>query len=169
MLNDFQGRLGAHGPPPNATHRDLVVARKSLGRGIRFVIPVRQVVADQDAASGRLAMHEVVAGTTSPVYYPVLWASGPEISHLRTEEETRAIIAASGLHEMAWINESDKARAFFAARTAALAARTSPPPLGLQVLIGPDYWRRTANFGRNLSENRIEIVQAVFEKPVATR
>ena len=118
---------------------------------------------------GRLAMHEVVAGTISPVYYPVMWASGPEISHLRTEEETRSAIAASGLHEIAWINESDKSRAFFAARAAAMAIRTSPPSLGLQLLIGPDYWSRTANYGRNLAEHRVEVVQAVFEKPGATR
>jgi hypothetical protein len=33
--------------------------------------------------SGRLALHEILAGPVSPIHFPVPWARDPDLSHLR--------------------------------------------------------------------------------------
>jgi hypothetical protein len=40
-----------------------------------------------------------------------------------------------------------------------------PPPLGLHLLLGPDFAEMFRNQARNLEEHRIFILKAVFERP----
>jgi hypothetical protein len=44
-------------------------------------------------------------------------------------------------------------------------ASEGPPPLGLQLLLGPDFGEMFRNQVRNLEEHRISILKAVFERP----
>jgi hypothetical protein len=44
-------------------------------------------------------------------------------------------------------------------------ASEGPPPLGLHLLLGPDFGEVFRNQVRNLEEHRISILQAVFEHP----
>ena len=50
------------------------------------------------------------------------------------------------------------------ATTPAMASE-GPPPLGLHLLLGPDFGEVFRNQVRNLEVHRISILQAVFEHP----
>jgi ubiquinone/menaquinone biosynthesis C-methylase UbiE len=113
---------------------------------------------------GRLALHEIMAGPTSPIHLPVPWAREPSISHLQPPGTVRSLIAATGFNEVAWVDETASATEWFHQR---LPATTSegPPPLGLHLLLGPDFGEMFRNQVLNLSEGRISAIQAVFERP----
>ncbi|HSL00942.1 MAG TPA: methyltransferase domain-containing protein [Rubrobacteraceae bacterium] len=110
---------------------------------------------------GRLALHEIMAGETSPIHFPVPWAREPRLSHLQPPETVRSIISASGFRELLWIDETASATEWFQQR---LPASGDPPPLGLHLLLGPDFGQMFRNQVLNLQEGRISIIQAVFEK-----
>ena len=115
---------------------------------------------------GNLALHEIMAGPVTPIHFPVPWARGPEISFLRPPEEVRALIANVGFEESAWIDETTSAIRWFRERLAAAdAASGELPPLGLHLVLGTNLGQMFRNLARNLQENRVVVVQGVFERP----
>lgn len=110
---------------------------------------------------GRLALHEIMAGGTSPIRFPVPWAREPSLSHLQPPQTVRSLISASGFRELSWIDETALATEWFQQR---LPAPRDPPPLGLHLLLGPDFGEMFRNQVLNLQEGRIVVIQAVFEK-----
>lgn len=116
---------------------------------------------------GRLALHEVMAGPVQPVHFPVPWARDPSVSFLQPPDAVRAIIRTAGFDDVAWIDETEAAREWFRSRLAAAATQPGPPPLGIHLLIGADFGLRIRNFLRNLEEDRITVIQAVFTRPTA--
>jgi len=112
---------------------------------------------------GRLALHEVMSGPVQPVLFPVPWARDLAISHLRPAAEIRALLAVSGFAEVAWIDVSAAALATFRARPIAQPG-ASPPPLGLHVLLGPEIGDMSGTMRRNLEEERVVVIQAVFDR-----
>ena len=113
---------------------------------------------------GRYAFHEVMAGPNQPLHFPVPWARQPEISFLRPAVEVRALVAAAGLRELAWVDLTDASIAFWRERLAAAAGQPGPPPLGMHLLLGADAPAMFRNTLRNLEEGRVEVVQGVFER-----
>jgi ubiquinone/menaquinone biosynthesis C-methylase UbiE len=115
---------------------------------------------------GHLALHEIMAGPVAPIHFPVPWARGPEISFLRPPEEVRALIASIGFDESAWIDDTASALRWFRERLAAAdAASGELPPLGPHLMLGADLGQMFQNLARNLQENRVVVVQGVFERP----
>jgi ubiquinone/menaquinone biosynthesis C-methylase UbiE len=113
---------------------------------------------------GRLALHEIMAGPTSPIHFPVPWARDPSISHLQPPETVRSLIATTGFHESSWVDETASATEWFQQRLSATVSE-GPPPLGLHLLLGPDFGEMFRNQVLNLGEGRISVIQAVFERP----
>jgi SAM-dependent methyltransferase len=111
---------------------------------------------------GRLALHEIVAGPDAPIHFPVPWARDPALSFLRPAEATRGAIAAVGFRELAWQDCTIAALAWFQDR-AALDARPAAP-LGIGLLVGPDFDLMLTNLIRNLAEGRIAVVRALFTR-----
>lgn len=116
-------------------------------------------------AGGRLAIHEVTAGAVAPIHLPVPWARQGEASFLRPQAELRALLRGLGYGELVWAEETGRALAWFAARLAQRGAALGPPPLGVHLLLGADFAEMFANVARNLREGRVEVVQALFERP----
>ena len=115
--------------------------------------------------AGHLALHEIMAGPVASIHFPVPWARGPEISFLRPPEEVRALITGIGFEESAWINETASALRWFRERLAAAdAASGELPPLGLHLVLGADLGQMFRNLARNLQEDRVVVVQGVFER-----
>jgi SAM-dependent methyltransferase len=115
--------------------------------------------------SGLLAMHEILAGPSGPVRFPVPWARDPSISFLAPPEAVRGWIAAAGFREEAWVDETSSARAWFEQRRSARpAAAGSPPPPGLHLLLGDDFETIFRNQVLNLQEGRVAVVVAVFRR-----
>ena len=113
---------------------------------------------------GRLALHEILAGPLSPIHLPVPWARDPALNHLQPPAEVRTLLKDTGLKELAWIDETASALQWYRRRLAAPTPR-EPPPLGPHLVFGDAFGEMSHNQVLNLSEGRISVVQAVFEKP----
>jgi ubiquinone/menaquinone biosynthesis C-methylase UbiE len=113
---------------------------------------------------GRLAIQDVAQGPGGPVVFPVMWADRPEISFLRTPEETRALLEAAGLRVLQWINNSEAALVEAAAERAQMRAASGPPVLGIHVIVGPSAREKMRNGQRNQEEKRTLLINAVLER-----
>lgn len=116
---------------------------------------------------GRLAMQEAMAGPGGSLHFPVPWAGDASISFLRPAAEMRALLATVGFREVDWVDERD----------AVLSGLPAPAPGERQegarpfaaLVLGPRLPEMQRNVAHNLREERLALVQAVFERPgVAT-
>ena len=112
---------------------------------------------------GRLALYEIMAGAVQPIHFPVPWARTPTMSFLRSAAEVRALIASGGLPEVSWRDVSPLCTEWIRQRQA--AAPATPSPLGLHLVLGPVVGVMFKNLTRNLDEQRIAVVEAVFRRP----
>jgi SAM-dependent methyltransferase len=110
---------------------------------------------------GTFAFHEVMAGKQSDLHFPVLWANDASISHLRPQEEIRQILIAQGFKQVVWNDTTQHSYDWFRAMIER-AKQISPPPLGM-IVFAEDVPQKAANIIKNLEEERITVVQAVFE------
>jgi len=109
-------------------------------------------------SGGRFATFDVVLNSGEP-HYPLPWARTPATSFLLTAAATREAIAPAGFRTLAWQDDTEAAKAWFAL----LRASGPPPSPNLSVVMGPDFVQLSANLGRNLAEGRLGILTAVFE------
>ena len=112
---------------------------------------------------GKLALHEIVAGTKSPLRYSVPWASDPSASFLLSPDRLRETLDESGLSRVEW--RDDTSNSIEWAKSPGDAGGPEGLPGALEALLGPDYRERLQNVRRNLIERRIEVVQAVCTSP----
>jgi sarcosine/dimethylglycine N-methyltransferase len=125
-----------------------IAERARLYREIRRVLK----------SGGRFATFDAVLNGNEP-HYPVPWARTPDTSFLLTAAATREAIEAAGFRTLAWQDDTEMAKAWFAQ----MRASGPPPPLNLGVVMGPDFPQLAANLARNLIEGRLGILTAVFE------
>jgi SAM-dependent methyltransferase len=113
---------------------------------------------------GRLAIYDVVAGDSQPLIYPVPWAGEPAISFLATPEEMRASLRDAGFSEVSWEDATQKVLAWFA--TFQSAGQLLPPQNTLNpgVIMGPEFFQRVANLGRNVTEGRARLIQTIVQR-----
>jgi len=113
---------------------------------------------------GRIALHEIMAGEQQPVHFPVPWSREPSLSFLRPAAEMRTLIADAGFTEVEWVETTQSALVWFQGWNGRQST-SGPSPLGLHVLLGPDFGEMGRNMLRNLEERRISVIQAVFARP----
>jgi len=113
---------------------------------------------------GRLAIQDVAQGPGGPVIFPVMWASRPELSFLRTPEDTRSMLEAAGFRVMQWVDNSDAALAEAAGERAAMQAGSGPPLLGIHLIVGPSAREKMRNGQKNQEEKRTLLINAVLER-----
>ena len=111
---------------------------------------------------GRLALHEIMAGAVHPLHFPVLWASDPEISFLRSPTDIRTLLARLGFREVAWIDTSAATAIWWRNTAARMAASEVSRSSSLS---GADISEPIRNIVRNLDEGRIVVVEAVLDRP----
>lgn len=109
-------------------------------------------------SGGRFATFDVVLNSGN-AHYPVPWARTPETSFLLTAAATREAIEAAGFRMLAWQDDTEAARTWFAQ----LRQSGPPPSPNLGTVMGPDTALLAANLGRNLVEGRLGVLTAVFE------
>jgi hypothetical protein len=95
----------------------------------------------------------------------VPWAREPSLSFLRPPDEIRALLRARGFRPREWIDTSAVSLEWFRQRQAAAQQAAVPPPLGLHLLLGPDLGTMFDNLIRNFAENRLVIMEAVWDRP----
>jgi ubiquinone/menaquinone biosynthesis C-methylase UbiE len=115
---------------------------------------------------GKLALFEVCSGDQSKPYYPVPWADDPSISYMLTTYEFRQLIRKLGFKEYKWLDVSDSSLEWFMRQQRKLKketkqARNRP---SIDLLMGDQTQAKLDNLIRNLEEDRIRIIQAIFSK-----
>jgi len=110
---------------------------------------------------GKLALYEVFAGPEPAEYFPVPWASGPEMSHLFSPEETQKSLRNAGFRVEVWNDVTQDATNWFRAAMEK-SMKDGPPPLSRGILMGPEFPIKAANVLRNLEEDRLRVVQAIL-------
>jgi SAM-dependent methyltransferase len=114
--------------------------------------------------AGRLAIYDVVAGDVEPLIFPVPWARQPEINFVITTEMMCDVLAKAGFEEISWADKTDAAIAWFADQKAAQRSVVAASPLGIHVVMGPEFLEMAANLGRNLMEGRARLIQAIVRR-----
>jgi ubiquinone/menaquinone biosynthesis C-methylase UbiE len=138
-------------------HFDVVLLQHvamNIADRTRLYREIRRVL----KSGGRFATFDVVLSSGAP-HYPVPWARTPATSFLLTADATREAIEPAGFRTLAWQDDSEAGKTWFAQ----LLASGPPPSPNLGVVIGPDFVQLSANLGRNLAEGRLGILTAVFE------
>jgi len=138
-------------------HFDVVLLQHvamNISDRTRLYREIRRVL----KSGGRFATFDVVLSSGEP-HYPVPWARTPATSFLLTADATREVIEAAGFRTLAWQDDSEAGKTWFAQ----LRASGPPPSPNLGVVMGPDFAQLSANLGRNLMEGRLGILTAVLE------
>ncbi len=107
----------------------------------------------------RLAIQDVVQGPSGPLHFPVNWADRPEISFLRTAEETRTMLETAGFRVTVWQDNTDAA---LAEATKGQGRAGGSPVLGVHLIVGDSFREKMRNSHRNMTENRTRLINAVL-------
>ena len=114
--------------------------------------------------NGYFALYDVLAGPIEPLYYPVPWAHDRSISFLITPERLLDLLGTAGFQVKNWRDTSEDGRAWFKEIAIKMQLQPERPPLGFQVLLGPDFREMAQNQVRNLNENRIVLIECIAQK-----
>ena len=113
---------------------------------------------------GKLAIYDVVDGGGGPVLYPVPWAREPAASFLVSPQQMRNRLESAGFGILTWRDTTETGRSWF--RHLGEKIRTEgPAPLGIHLLLGPDFGLMAQNQVRNLEEDRVALIEAVVRRP----
>ncbi len=112
---------------------------------------------------GKLVLHEITENSGKPIHVPVPWANDHSISFLIRPEKMGAILTEAGFLLQHWSDVTADAIAWWDMVDNALKARKTRP-LGPHIIFGEAAGHFGANMSRNLKENRIKVIEAVYTK-----
>jgi sarcosine/dimethylglycine N-methyltransferase len=97
--------------------------------------------------------------------YPVPWANGPAESFMVSPAEVRSLAESVGFTAEEWLEGAE-----LVARIGATAQSGRPGMAGgvdgvTLALLMPDFDERMAGLARNVEEQRVGLIMAVFSKP----
>jgi hypothetical protein len=112
-----------------------------------------------------LALYEVVSGPAGDdLHYPVPWANGPAESFVVSPDELRGLAERAGFTLREWLEgPSLVARIGETAASGRAGMATGVEGVTL-ALVMPDFAERMAGLARNVEEQRIGLIMAVFSK-----
>lgn len=112
---------------------------------------------------GVLAVYEICAGPAGgEPHFPVVWASGPETNFLLPADGLKDAVTGAGFRESAWQDDTDACLKWYLDLAAARKASGAGPPVGFELVVGPDFPAKGANTVKNLQEGRIAVVRGRF-------
>jgi len=136
---------------------------------------------------GPLAFHEGLlasnapfptAAAPSPPTYPCPWAETADYSFLVTEDALRAAMVRSELHVVEWMDTTAATIDFLTKATQSKPAKlpmttptpstksksSDPPPLGIHLLMGPNFRQKMRNHLQNLQQGCTRVVMGIAVK-----
>jgi ubiquinone/menaquinone biosynthesis C-methylase UbiE len=113
---------------------------------------------------GLFALYDILAGPGGALHFPVPWAREPSLSFLITPEALRGQLEKTGFRIVSWRDTSEAGQAWFREVAAKLQAQAGSPALGFHLLLGADFPMMAQNQVRNLSENRIVLIEAIAQR-----
>ncbi len=113
-------------------------------------------------SGGRLAIQDVATGNGDALDFPVMWADQPQISFLRTPDETRSLVEAAGFRVLQWLDNTETAISEAEAERARGSA--NPPILGIHIVVGTGFQEKLRNARRAMVQGRTRLINAVLVK-----
>ncbi len=110
---------------------------------------------------GRLLIHDVIAGSQSPISYPVPWAPDQTLSFLVSESEMKNQINSAGFSEIFWQDISQNALDWFE-KQKANRSKDNQPILNQKMVYGDNLLTMVRNMKKNIQEDRIRIVEYIL-------
>ncbi len=110
---------------------------------------------------GLYIFHEIMAGETDILYYPVFWADEASLSHLVSPSVNHKFITQAGFEQILWDDVSERSYGWFQ-NIAERIAESGPPPLGLNVIVAREMPAKVMNITKNLAEKNIVVFQGSF-------
>jgi len=111
----------------------------------------------------RFGLYDLLQGPGGDALYPAPWAREAAASFLATPDELRALLERAGFEILSWQDRSEPARAWLAAQRRRLR-EAGPPPLGLAMLLGPNFAAMARNQARNLEEGRVTPTEVICRR-----
>lgn len=112
---------------------------------------------------GFLAVYDIMRTGEGPIDFPVPWSSAPETSFVESPEAYKAALHAAGFTIAAERSRAEFAVAFFAAMRARMA-QSGPPPIGLNIIMGPTAPQKIANMVGMLDRGVIAPVEIIARR-----
>jgi sarcosine/dimethylglycine N-methyltransferase len=106
---------------------------------------------------GRLAIWDIIAGTQGKLDYPLPWADQPELSHLASTDQLRAVIDAAGFAVVHWNDLTEQAATLMETFLSAPSG-----PLGLHTFID-NFAEKASNLNRGLSRGRLRVIRGIAQ------
>ena len=110
---------------------------------------------------GRLLIHDVVAGSQSPICFPVPWAHDQSLSFLVSESDLRNQVKRVGFSEVFWQDISQNALDWFEMQKAK-NVRENQPILNQKIVYGENLLAMVRNIKKNIQEDRIRVVEYIL-------
>lgn len=114
---------------------------------------------------GFFAIYDVMRTAPGALAFPLPWSSGAETSFLEPPETYRAALTETGFTIIAERNRAAFAREVFAAHRARQPP-SGPPPLGPQIVMGPQAAQKIANLTALLERGVIAPVEMIARRPI---
>lgn len=113
---------------------------------------------------GLFAMYDALAGPGGPPLFPLPWARDPSMSFLVSPEALYELLDKTGFKILSARDTSELGRNWFREVAAKRKQQEGgKPPLGLQILLGPEIRLMSQNVARNLDENRIILMEVIAQ------
>ncbi|MFN8493748.1 MAG: class I SAM-dependent methyltransferase [Caldilineaceae bacterium] len=112
-------------------------------------------------------IYDVLTIGDQAIHFPVPWAQTAATSFLATRAELKTILAQVGFTVTAVEEHTTKALIALARAATQQDQQTTPPPLGLHLVLGPIVRTMVQSLRRNFAEQRVELVAVRCQKPHA--
>jgi sarcosine/dimethylglycine N-methyltransferase len=114
-------------------------------------------------SDGRLAIWDIVAGDSpEKLDFPMPWADRPELSHLVSAGQLRALIEEAGFLVEQWNDLTDDAAALMSA-----VSVLPPSPIGLHTFVA-DFTEKAGNLTAGLASSRLRVIQGIARARAAS-
>lgn len=114
---------------------------------------------------GRFVVLDPIRIGDGDLHYPVPWSVDADTDNILRESELETIAGATGFRSHTRSDLSALAIDWFGATFSRISERGGPPPLGLHLVMGPDFPTFALNAFQNLRKEKIALLHLVFEKP----
>ncbi|MCE7999936.1 MAG: class I SAM-dependent methyltransferase [Rhodobiaceae bacterium] len=114
---------------------------------------------------GRFVVLDPIRIGDGSLHYPLPWSADPAADNILRETELETLAAAAGFRSHTRSDLSALAIDWFGATFSRISEMGGPPPLGLHLVMGPDFPTFALNAFQNLQEEKIALLHLVFEKP----
>jgi MPBQ/MSBQ methyltransferase len=115
---------------------------------------------------GVLAFHDVFAGRSTQLSFPVPWSTAPETSFLVPVAQVRDILASFALETQSWVDCTSASTTWFGGVRQRFE-NGGPPPIGVHLLMGATARDKVINAHDGLASGAMVTIQAVLRKTAA--